>query len=81
MGYAERCAETFLILCICGIVGVGIDLDHVITLIWRGLEISPYNLSQHASRFLHKPILLVSGSVCIFYGTRLARLLLKQDTP
>lgn len=53
---------------VCGLVGVLIDLDHIIAYYWAtGLN----------GRFLHTPILIFSGLVLVGLGSYLAGLLVK----
>ena len=44
------------VILLCGVLGVLIDLDH---------PIAYYRLNKSHSRFLHTPILIISG--CIFF--------------
>ena len=55
----------FWVICVGGVLGVLIDLDHPIAYYWApGLN----------GRFLHTPILIFSGLVLFGLGTYLARL-------
>ena len=53
---------------ICGIIGILVDLDHLIAYYW---------LTGLNGRFLHTPILVISGIVLFGLGSYLTGLLVK----
>ena len=57
--------QALLVLVTCGAISVGLDLDHVIVCVARGVPLTWENLARHAGRPLHIPALVVAclGSV------------------
>ena len=70
---AKRRGKALLVFLVCGIVGVGIDLDHVLVLLVRGIPITWENLARHAGRPLHIPVLVVACAGSIVSGALLVR--------
>ena len=50
-----------------GSVGVLIDIDHVLVLIYKGVEINMVNLTTQAGRPLHWLAVYVSGAIFLIY--------------
>ena len=75
----DRFALPLLSLLIVGASGVGIDLDHLLVLFWRGIPVTLENLATKAGRPLHWPGVIVSGVVFIIAVSRHFRLLAKLE--
>ena len=65
--------QAFCAFCLLGLVGVVVDVDHVLVLFWKGLPITWENLLTNSGRPLHIPLLVVSGVVCVCFGALLVR--------
>ena len=76
--------ETFLTVgLVCGLVGgvlgVALDLDHILVLWRKGLPITWRNLATQAGRPLHLPATVVSGLLCLIFGAlRVGRLVVRS---
>ena len=66
-------------LFISGMAGVGIDLDHMLVLFWRGETFTLENLATKAGRPLHWPGVIVGGIVFVIVVSRHFRLLAKLE--
>ena len=75
----DRFALPLLGLIISGLVGVGIDLDHMLVLFWRGLPFTLENLATKAGRPLHWPGVIVGGVVFLIAIARHFRLLSRME--
>ncbi len=67
----QVCSVPLWVIGLCGMVGVLVDLDHLIAYYW---------LTGLGGRFLHTPLLIVSGAVllgcCAYITGLLVRLVL-----
>lgn len=59
--YYSLRTNPFLVFCLCGLLSVFIDLDHLIAPLFK------------VARPLHIPLLVVIWSCCIYYGAYLYR--------
>ena len=75
----DRFALPLLSLLISGAAGVGIDLDHMLVLFWRGLPFTLENLATKAGRPLHWPGVIVGGVVFVVAIARHFRLLSRME--
>ena len=61
----DRFAIPLLGFVVSWLAGVGIDLDHVLVLFWRGEAFTLENLATKAGRPLHWPGVIVGGVVFV----------------
>jgi len=74
MGFSMDASRTFRIICYCGIIGVLVDIDHII--VWAIWYISQGE-TIYSTRFLHTPTLIGSGIVLCGCCAYIGRLYLK----
>ena len=60
--------RAFCTFCVCGITGVLVDIDHIISWSTKGLE----------GRFLHTPLLIFAGGIILITCAYLGRLYIKR---
>ena len=65
--------QALLVLSVSGACSVGLDLDHVLVLLWKGIPLTWENLARHAGRPLHIPVLVVACTGSIVSGALLVR--------
>lgn len=70
-------ALPLFILCVCGILGILIDLDHLVIPTQQILTLLSGGVPSYASRPAHIPGLVVSGIVWFVANTLVLRLLCK----
>ena len=75
----DRFTLPLSIILISGVAGVGIDLDHMLVLFWRGEAFTLENLATKAGRPLHWPGVIVGGVVFVIVVSRHFRLLAKLE--
>jgi len=73
----KRFAISLFIICVCGVLGILIDLDHVVIPIRQIIELLSGHMVTYASRPAHIPCVVVSGLVWFVANTLVLRLLCK----
>ncbi len=80
VGFSMDAGRTFRVICYCGIIGVLVDIDHVIA--WAVHYISNGE-TVLSSRFLHTPLLIGAGTLILimlsYYSGLYIKYLLKGD--
>ena len=67
------------LLLIGGLIGLLVDVDHVLFLVATGQPITWDNLAHHSSRFLHAPMVVCGLSVFLSFGALFAGFLAVAD--
>tara|TARA_Y100000310_G_scaffold345340_1_gene463923 strand:- start:4453 stop:4755 length:303 start_codon:yes stop_codon:yes gene_type:complete len=70
-----KSSSTLFVICICGLVGLGLDADHAKKLIGEDKPLTLHNLNTQANRFLHIPALFIVWSLFVGYIAYYNRLL------
>lgn len=71
---AGLCVALF-VFGVCGACSNGLDVDHPVGLVWKGLPLTWENLCTRAGRPLHIPTLVIVGCLCLVGHARFYRLL------
>lgn len=78
MGYRrQRFALPLFVLCLCGFLGVLIDLDHVVVAVQKIVGVVSGNMAALAGRPAHIPSVIVGGIVWLVVNTLALRFLYK----